>query len=182
MGFTWAHWAVSEGLEIRADKSLTWEWQHKIICLYFLGIDGLLWIQGINVTAWGNELGPRPAGSDLLESGPTLSRMWHSWHSKPRSTCSPTFTSYPSSLLLSYQDFTKWICFMKYFKECNINSWREKSMLEFGYFSFGLICSLFQTLPGELWMYSVYKIGKFVYEKVNLHFSYIFTSKVLGME
>ena len=70
----------------------------------------------------------------------------------------------------------------KYFKECNINSWREKSMLEFGYFSFGLICSLFQILPGELWMYRVYKIGQFVYEKVNLHFSYIVTSKVLGME
>lgn len=158
MDFKWAHGAVNEGLEIRADKSLTWEWQHKIICLYFLGIDGFLWIQGVNATTWETKLGPRPVGLDLLAAGPTLSPNCAHIPSPGVPAPQHPFPIPPaccSLIKILPNEFVS----PKYFKECNINSWREKSMLEFGYFSFGLICSLFQTLPGELWMYRVYKIG-----------------------
>ena len=163
-----SHLWISYGLMEQSMKvwrseqiSLTWEWQHKIICLYVLGTDGLLWIQGINSTTWEAKLGPHPVGLDLLESGPTLSpNCAHIPHIPSPGVPAPQHPfPIPPACCSLIKILPNEFVSPTYFKEYSINSWREKSMLEFGYFSFGLICSLFQTLPGELWMYRVYKIG-----------------------
>lgn len=88
---------------------------------------------------------------------PPVPELWFCW-STPQVGPGPQHPfSYTSSILLllpsrfSPHEFVSPKCFT----ECNIKSWREKSMLEFGELFICINTFFVQILSGELWIYRI---------------------------
>lgn len=131
---------------MRVGKILTWEWQHKIICFYFLG-----WSFALNPGHkfdYRRDWPPDGPGFIGVRSLPVLEFP----DSPSRGVLGPPQScSFPSSLLLiSLKILLSEYVSPKCFIECNIKSWREQSMLEFGYLFIWINLFSVQRLSGEL--------------------------------
>lgn len=122
----WVYWTVNEDLEVIADKILTWEQPHSIVCLYFVDVDHLLWILAMSLIVGEIELKSLPAGPGFIGVKSQASLHWGSLTISAGTTWHPIFS--PSSLLLwLLSRFTRWVPLTKVlFKECSIGP-RERN-------------------------------------------------------
>lgn len=88
---------------------------------------------------------------------PPVPELWFCW-STPQSRTWPStsiFLYLQHTALTSFKIFPNEFVSPKCFIECNIKSWREKSMLEFGELFICINIFFVQILSGELWIYRI---------------------------